>query len=710
MDYNMINKSEIYKGSHYLFVLICALLLPLCSCKSDFPDNPQPPSISGDSFTISGSIAIPDMDVVETRGAFGDTPKANLKLTILEFDLAETAAQSFITNVYQAELTSTTAVGNGGTVSFKATLKAAVTPKALHFMIADNFVSVPTDGGSVASLLPYLSVGNQTNHPEAYWGYVEFPDGFAKIDENENAVIREDVAEKLTNIPVIRNFAKITVTNAAADFELLGFDVVSCPTSGTIAPWNASLQKIPSLLNQNSEGAFSMKSYSEISLDSPDSGLPYQGILPSNVGFYNQEADAKNWVDAMNSNMRSSLPRYLYEHPYESTRRTYIIVNGNYAGTQGFYKIDIGNLKGDGTFDYYNIIRNINYNIVINKVLAPGTSTVAQAIERAPFNNLLASTETSSMLNVSDGENMLIVNDVNHVIVNAGGEVKILYRYLTDVTGSKTAANDRASYIVGAGEVIKKNDAGEYEITEGTYTDRAGADWVELTIKTNDPDDYQTKEQTVTIVDGNGLGRTVTLILHKPWKYGIIQKGGFTKTYTATVRTGSHNYYGEAIYPTTDSPQISNQTNQAMTVYFNLPDGLPDSIFPLEFTLEAKKQGLENNKIGTLLVTSGTSLFDPNVTSIQYIKTVSLNEYKYQHKTTADSDVSNEIDTGKLNTSHTIRCRFSTISTVTSGEQGTVRIYNEYFVNPDNLTDTADDPLKSKCAEVTFTRVASTIN
>ncbi|MDE7351284.1 MAG: hypothetical protein K2N25_09465 [Muribaculaceae bacterium] len=668
--------------------------------------------------TVSGSIAIPDMPVMHTRGAFGDTPNNGLKLTVLEFDLAVTAAQSFITNVYQAELKTVSGVANEGVVTFDITLKAAATPKVLHFMIADDFVSVPADGGSVASLLPSLSVGNQTSHPEAYWGYVEFPNGFSKVDADNNVVLRDDVKTKLANIPVIRNFAKITVTNSTANFELLGFDVVSCPTSGTIAPWNTSKQEIPALLSKTGD-VNAMKSYSEISASSEPEipGLPYSGIIPDNVGFYNQEAQAKNWVDGDNSNMRSTRARYLYEHPYESTRRTYIIVNGNYTSTnngtttttRGFYKIDIGNIKDDGTFDYYNIIRNINYNIIINNVYAPGTETVAQAIERAPFNNLLASTETSSMLNVSDGNNMLIVNDVNHVIVNDGSEVKILYRYITDVTGNKTQDNSIPKYIVGEGDVIKKNTSGDYEISEATYREPAPSttEWVELTVKTNDPDEYQTKEQTVTIVDGNGLGRTITLILHKPWNYSIISGNGVE--YTATVKPEAPNYYGTAIIPATAVPEVSNAAGAEFTVYFNLPDGLPDSIFPLDFTLEAKYQGVENNKKGTMLVTSGTSLFDPNVTAIQYIKSVSLNEYKYQYNGTDDS---NGFDTGKANTSHTIRCRFTSISAVNNNSDGVIRIYNEYFVNPKFSTadDSTADPKKSQCAEVQFKRVTSPNN
>lgn len=645
-------------------IVAAGAVLLAVGCQNNDISVPDAPQITDGALTVTGSLAIPDMPVLNSRGNMGDNPNTGLKLTVLEFDLASTAAQSFITNVYQAEVKTTT---GANTVTFDITLNAATTPKVLHLMIANDYITVPAEGGSIASLLPTLSVGSETSQTEAYWGCVEFPDGFTKTGSSGNPELRDDVKEKLTNVPVIRNFAKITVTNRAANFEVIGFDVVSCPTSGTVAPWNASKQAIPALISGNT-----MKSYADISSSAAtEEGLPYSGVLPANVGFRNQESDAKGWENTINSNMRSPGPKYLYEHPYEPTRRTYLIINGNYNNgsdiVQGFYKIDIGNLKADGSFDYYNIIRNINYNIIIQEVLAQGTETVADAIARAPFNNLLAATETSTALNVSDGKNMLIVDDVNHIIVNSGEEVKILYRYITNVTSDKTVANDVPAYIVGDGDVIQKNAAGEYDITKKNIT-QSGAEWVELTVKTNAPDEYETKEQTVTIVDGKGLGRTITLVLRQPWTYQKI--GG----YDAIIAPGAQNLYGSDL---PSSPQnFSNAAGAAMTVYFNLPDGIPDAVFPLDFTLEARYKDLENNKIGTLLVTSGSSLFDQNVTAIQYVKTVSLMEYKYQYKGIEDSS---DFDTGKANTSHTIRCRFLTISSVENGSDAEIKIHNQYF-------------------------------
>ena len=645
--------------SIYSFIISGVLLISLGGCRNDEPIFNVPQEDTKNSFTITGSLTLPDMTVMQTRGNLGDTPNANLKLTLLEFDKGPVASQSFLANIYNAEVKTTTQIGNGATVTFNVTLKSATTPKILHLMITDNNIS--TNYGSEAAILSSLSVGATGAEREAYWGMVEFPDGYATIGEDGEAEPIAGLDRMLQNVPIIRNFAKITVTENLANFELLGFELVNVPTSGTIAPWNQNSLSIPSLLDGDS-----MKSYSDIT-----STEKYTGIIPGGVQFRNTEAEARNWVDGANSPLRSSAARYMYEHPYESTRRTYLIINGNYnigtAWQQGFYKIDIGRLKGEeageeaGTFDYYNILRNINYNITITEVSAPGTTTVAEAISRAPFNNLIAATETSSMLNVSDGKNMLIINDNNHIIVNSTDKVEVLYRYIEDVTGTKNPNNNQPHTVgLEAGPVIKEFSAPE------TFRDSNGAEWVKITITPNEPS-IDVKTQSFSIVDGKGLGRTINLVLRLPWQYSPIVADG--TSYSATIAVGHNDSYQGA-------PQvISAAAGQELTVYFNLPDGLPESMFPLEFQLEAKNQGVENNKIGTLLVHTGPSLFDPTKIAISYIKTLSYQEYLYNYVTTDDS---NNVDINSPNTNHTVRCRFTTINSVNDND-AEIMIYNPYF-------------------------------
>lgn len=107
-----------------------------------------------------------------------------------------------------------------------------------------------------------------------------------------------------------------------------------------------------------------------------------------------------------------------------------------------------------------------------------------------------------------------------------------------------------------------------------------------------------------------------------------------------------------------------------MTLFIDLPDGLPESIFPLEFTVEDSAQQLENNPVGNMRVTSGPSLADPTKVAIQYIKPITYQDYLYRLNGSA-------VDVSLPNTGHRIPCRMLTILAGTTG--GTIYVNNPYF-------------------------------
>lgn len=715
----------LHKG--FIGFIAALIVVMITACTNDTPViSGSHLIVNGESFTVTGSISVPDMQRVTTRGTLNEKPNDGLVLTVFEFDLGENAESSFLSNIYTAELLDGTGVDN---VKFNLTLKSSASPKVLHFMLADKPLTAPY--GSVASILSTLSVGEnvddddmagdmggdddegggmlmspglnragntsmeeETNYHEAYWGYVEFPNGYIKtsggkplLDNDGNMIPLDDIATNLRSIPLIRNFARISVTlsDDVKNFRLIGFKIVNVPTSGTIGPWDTEKQQVPTLLYEDNdeekrEKKGEMKKYSQID---------YKGMVPGDADFGNQEAYAKFLWEAEDFYATSA---YIYEHPYESTRRSYLIVYGIYSWTgvekdeetgvetekeyeaDGFYKIDIGKTVTRTTeenevyniFEYYNIIRNIHYNVVITKVEAKGCSTVAEAIAHAPFNNISASTETSSMLNMSDGHNLLILNKLNHIIVDDKQKIDVLYRYIHDVIEKKEKRNDIPK-VVGLtnGDVIKSFTKEMDEVTVD------GAEWKKITLEIKDPTSVDAKTQSFSIVGENGLSRTVNITLRKPWRYPVIGKTDDGQSYYATVTGGD-----DISYDLHAPEDISSKQGENFTVYFNLPEGLDDKMFPLVFQLESKAQGIENNKIGTLVVTTGPSLFNSDLTTISYLKKVSYEEYLYKY-----NGNTNDLDKSQKNSNHTIRCRFTTIMDAEL-DDAEIKIHNPYF-SPD---------------------------
>lgn len=619
-----------------------SLVLGACSEETLRPDVPD----AGGEEGVRVSIAIPDMPRLATR-AFGDTPAADLKLTVFEFEKGSDPTNTFLTKIYQAETLTQTNVANGATVDFRINdLLMTESPRVLHFVVAPQHLDAKY--ASEAVVFSNLSVRDNS---QAYWGRVEFPNGYGTVDKNMKPQLTDEAKQKLTGVNVLRNFAKVSVevaTVATSNFQLTGFELVNVPTSGTVAPYNSGRQKFPQMFDD----AGTMLGY--LAVAGNGSGQQgYSGIMPANCGFRNLEENFSPVADGGRPAWSTS-PAYLYEHPFESTRRTYVILQGNYRPTTTdawqtcYYKIDLVRLNEEsGMTEYYDILRNYDFHINVTGVSAPGASTASEAISGVSYNNISADVDARDMLQISDGANIVEVSKTNIIFTNTT-PVEFLYRY-SPVGGFSSETTNAKLHTNGlnAGDVIASVTDPE------VYTDADGVVWVKRVITPKPIPEAGTREQSFYVVDADGLGREIRLVAHVPYDYSDIE-----------VYPGSEN--GR---PTSAAGQgtVSPLSGQPFTVYFNLPAGMPEAMFPLTFILESNRQNMENNPIGTLVVTSGQTGFPTTevyeVPRIKYRKTVSYAEYLYK------TDANNNLITDGAgnyveNTDHTVRCRFRTINSL----------------------------------------------
>lgn len=619
-----------------------SLALGACSEETLRPDVPD----AGGGEGVRVSIAIPDMPRLATR-AFGDTPAADLKLTVFEFEMGSDPTNIFLTKIYQAETLTQTNVTNGATVDFRINdLLMTESPRVLHFVVAPQHLDARY--ASEAVVFSNLSVRDNS---QAYWGRVEFPNGYGTVDKDMKPQLTDEAKQKLTGVNVLRNFAKVSVevaTAATSNFQLTGFELVNVPTSGTVAPYNSGRQKFPRMFDD----AGTMLGY--LAVAGNGSGQQgYSGIMPANCGFRNLEENFSPVADGGRPAW-STRDAYLYEHPFESTRRTYVILRGNYrpsttdAWQTCYYKIDLVRLNEEsGMTEYYDILRNYDFHINVTGVSAPGASTASEAISGVSYNNISADVDARDMLQISDGANIVEVSKTNIIFTNTT-PVEFLYRY-SPVGGFSSETTNAKLHTNGlnAGDVIASVTDPE------VYTDADGVVWVKRVITPKPIPEAGTREQSFYVVDADGLGREIRLVAHVPYDYSDIE-----------VYPGSEN--GR---PTSAAGQgtVSPLSGQPFTVYFNLPAGMPEAMFPLTFILESNRQNMENNPIGTLVVTSGQTGFPTTevyeVPRIKYRKTVSYAEYLYK------TDANNNLITDGAgnyveNTDHTVRCRFRTINSL----------------------------------------------
>lgn len=492
-----------------------------------------------------------------------------------------------------------------------------------------------------------------TGGQDAYWQRVDL-EGPIAIKENTVNEVVENVQSKLQHIPMIRNFAKVSMENkASSNFTLVGFEVVNAHDRGTI---------VPAFADKDGNTQFAKF---DIDKSNYYDAITKQGYTGRNAAGSRRIAGKRS--EDFESNAAtidwSTENKYIYERQFAATNHVFVIMAGRYGGANApitYYKLDIGNSDGRGLFTYYNLLRNIDYHFVINSVEGEGYSTPAAAVVGTTFNNFSASVELRNMLTVSDGTNMLYVNFTTYVVVNQTNDpIEFRYKYVQNIqnNGGRTSngtiqATDAEVGLV-KGDVIR-----EFEVSS---TDDADG-WRTVKLWLNDPT-ADLKQQTFTIYDGQGLSRTITLILKTPWEITQISPfPGLWENFTAVPWN-----WGAT------EREVGSVKGSTCTLFFELPDNLPESMFPLQFVIESSKQNIVNAPVGNTVVQSAPSLFDVNDIRIQYVKTVSY----YDYDITGDNPYA----------SHVVRCRFILTTDLRDDKLGqndgtshtTLRVSNPYF-------------------------------
>lgn len=467
------------------------MALAIASCADtdlQEPLNPADPDITvtDDAVIVTASLDLPEMAEAETRAMGDEAALANLHLYLVEFVDNGNTLLNTLSTVYEAQQERV----DGDQVLFKLTLNKTDRPRILHLIALPKSETLTVPFGIEGSVIPALKTSDNT---EAYWRRLSFPNGYCTEVSGGQFQPDPELKQKLTRVPLVRNFACVSVTNRAAGFVLEGFEVINNPQQGTIAPWNPNAMEFPEFLDDYGQP----KTYQSLSAN-------YSGLSPAKTPLGNQIAGAGPAVN-------STAPKYIYERPFTSIYHTYLIIKGRRGGKSYFYKLDIGKNDSMGIFRYYALLRNFKYNIVLNSVGADGYDTIEEAAQGTVYNNFSFDIELNSMLNMSDGKEIVFVNFTTAVLTSPTEQtLEFKYRY-RNATGNGPTYNNGGVNFVGLepGPVIKS-------VKYGTTDDSQGWRTVTLTIN---PAAAETQIQQFILVKPTGLGRTINLILHQKWNY-----------------------------------------------------------------------------------------------------------------------------------------------------------------------------------------------
>ena len=692
----------------------------LSSCHDDVIIQEMPNvAEEGGQVTLTVGLEIPELQAANSRtlGEFEFTENyvKSLPLQLVVFDeggvLTEYKDSRSTDPDKMVEITGVSATNK--LVTFKVKLTVTNSKRYVHFIL--NSPTEAYDWGTESNLIGSLSVNNQT---PAYWQRVVFPNGIAAtMDTNGTYTATTEVDKLMTKVPMLRNFAKISVattTAAAAILENVEYYVVNVWDAGTVAPYyNGEFTNFLSL----SDATSAPSRYMQIT------GSGYEGIEPSGANLIqngpNPQTDNEetwtvadeSWIEAgtkTTDGTTSGDPFYMYErrNTFVSVNvpSTFLLIRGQYNGSTdySYYKLDLVYTKDETTLqkEYYNILRNFHYAVTIESVSGAGYDNPFDAAIHAASNNLSGSIDLRDLTNISDKQDRLFVSYTDMTIVNSGtltAEREIQYKYVKGLS-TDTKTNDN----VVLRELTEKDS--DKRIT-GIYYHKAGS-----TEKTYIYGNLVAEEEGESVVYewAENYNGQPNIAITDGWSSIYVEFGGTPSNIVLTNTLGFYigalgrevDYHLRSIMPMIVEcrpSKVPEGVKQSVAGNILIPAGITDAndayqLFPLEFWVEAEQLTLSpdvvSNKAAITLspyempVESGNSIIPSkaNKQTFRYKRTITNEEY--QQLPTKTVTVTKELDgTTDLATSITetykiIPCYFLTNTTESASN---VYAQNDYF-------------------------------
>ena len=484
-------------------------------------------------------------------------------------------------------------------------------PEVIDFAYEDEVMSALYSSGNQDAYWQRLILENGIQYdkekaeqdPPVY----ELPAGF--IEENH-----------LENIPLIRNFAKITAVSQTPDLELISFALVNKPNRGTIAPYNPN--KAYTADSTHFMVAYKDKNYEALLAE-------YPGKMPPSAIIDGTVPAESIWADAT----VSGAGYYMYERPIPTVNPTFLILKGYFTNpktnvkdaTPSYYRVDLR----DGA-DYYAIFRNFRYVVNITGVARRGAETAQDAAEGNGGGDVSSDISTQSLSDISDGVSRLAVQYIEYTCTQSG-DYELKYQFLPD---NENTDNSKVSFELGAasnlGAVITGYSNGSTDDAEG---------WRTLTLNIGEPSATR-RNQSIKVIgtkeDGTTIWRNVTFNLM-------------------------------AVQPMVvncNPTDVRKITGELMDIEVSIPKDLPASLFPLIFNIESSENSLTPYNDNLPVYSGATIVPGRSGRSFYFNKTLSKAEY----------DALPEDSTGDM---VTFVCHFKTNKEISAS---TVYVANRYFI------------------------------
>ena len=550
------------------FIYIITALACVLSCSKSF-EEPVIDENADDRPTVKVHFTVEAPEAVATRVEWGNRPVIE-SLWVIEF-----GASGYYKGWHECTPDSDEYVDENGETNkkgFTVELPISDNDQTFHFIANPPSTTSYLNQTEINVLNSMITTGNNA----AFWQKVKVEGGVRGVKQTDGSYIATSETQALFNtIPLIRNFAKVTVFSSQSSIEVVRFALVNVPTKGYVAPYDIK--------------AFDFaEPYMDISRLNINNLSEY---VPEDVEI-SATTNAENliWSETGNNN---SL--FMYERPAPTSDPTCVIVEAKNSGTTYFYKIELMNGAS-----YTPIFRDFEYRINMAAVGTERGELYAQdALDNAPFGDVSANLETASLTQISDGTSTLYVSFTDYTHVLTGQET-------TDPTVTLYYKFDSNPYSLTtelSGTNAVKSIGGEYS-GSGDY---AGWKAVDLTLNK----------------DATGIAKSMIKVSGKA---GEETRELYRKVYVRVM--GTQNLSASV---SGDASALGNPVT--LTVTF--PEDLGASLFPVQLFIEAENNTLsaDDNKVAAK---TGKSVFRPdsNKNTFYFVRTVSYTEYQTSNSIT----------------------------------------------------------------------------
>ena len=389
-----------------------------------------------------------------------------------------------------------------------------------------NGISYTPQGSTTPYTGPSYSYQYQGQTITVYEGDFIKRDG-SKVLDGTGYFASDYVAGRLANIPLIRNFAEVTVSRDenGSNFIPVKYALMNVPKAGYVAPFDTKKGQFATAYTYTYP-ATGDPVFNESLSHSTISGSGYPGSLAGSI-------DPSIPTSFINLAETDPLKRkaYMYERPIPNMQQpaTCVLVAGQYdANGDGVYTDNDGAKRDqdgntwfkfeitDAEGGYFPIYRGLSYDIKIGQISGTqGYDNPDDAANADAIGDISGSPTTATLEQINDGKGMTLwVEYVDYVATQP--ETKTIYYTMYDQSGS---LNDGVNLTVSHPDESHKAITANVVIDNNTFT-------------TGTPDPNKTwKKATVTL---GTSGQTVSNTL-----YSILKVEGTTRDGNKKMYTGS---------------------------------------------------------------------------------------------------------------------------------------------------------------------------